>query len=95
MHDTFYVTLHRHVVLSTFSRISLSPAKWCVILESFFSHHCNIIQPVEPGAPPKFTLREDRIPGTTESWKAWCEGREVDEWVQSVAGVLDQGWNEQ
>ncbi|OJA15304.1 hypothetical protein AZE42_00956 [Rhizopogon vesiculosus] len=51
--------------------------------------------PVEPGAPPKFTLREDRIPGTTESWKAWCESREVDEWIQSVAGVLDQGWNEQ
>jgi actin-like protein 6B len=40
-------------------------------------------------------LREDRIPGTTESWKVWCENREVDEWIQSVAGVLDQGWNEQ
>ncbi|KAF9246972.1 actin family [Melanogaster broomeanus] len=51
--------------------------------------------PVEPGAPPQFTLREDRLAGTSESWKSWYEGREVDEWIQSVAGVLDQGWNEQ
>lgn len=51
--------------------------------------------PVEPSAPPLFTLREDRLAGTTESWKAWYEAREVDEWIQSVAGVLDQGWNEQ
>ncbi|KIM64500.1 hypothetical protein SCLCIDRAFT_633828 [Scleroderma citrinum Foug A] len=51
--------------------------------------------PVEPSAPPRFTLREDRRAGTTESWKAWYEAREVDEWIQSVAGVLDQGWNEQ
>ncbi|KAH7916750.1 actin family [Hygrophoropsis aurantiaca] len=51
--------------------------------------------PVEPSAPPRFTLREDRMAGTTESWKTWYENREVDEWVQSVAGVLDQGWNEQ
>ncbi|KZT72624.1 Actin/actin-like protein [Daedalea quercina L-15889] len=52
-------------------------------------------QPVDPGAPPKFELRQDRIAGTTESWKAWAEAREVEEWIQSVAGVLDQGWNEQ
>ncbi|KAF8897287.1 actin-related protein Arp4p [Infundibulicybe gibba] len=51
--------------------------------------------PVEPGAPPRFSLREDRIQGTTNSWKAWAESREVDEWTQSVAGVLDQGWNDQ
>lgn len=51
--------------------------------------------PVEPGAPPKFSLREDRISGTTNSWRNWCENREVDEWIQSVAGVLDQGWNDQ
>ena len=29
------------------------------------------------------------------SWKNWAEMREVEEWIQSVAGVLDQGWNEQ
>jgi len=52
-------------------------------------------QPVDPGLPPKFELRQDRIAGTTDTWKAWAEAREVEEWVQSVAGVLDQGWNEQ
>jgi len=52
-------------------------------------------QPVDAAVPPKFELRQDRIAGTTESWKAWYEAREVDEWIQSVAGVLDQGWNEQ
>jgi len=52
-------------------------------------------KPVEPGASPRFTLREDRLPGTTESWRSWYENREVDEWIQSVAGVLDQGWNDQ
>ncbi|KAG6332297.1 hypothetical protein ID866_6792 [Astraeus odoratus] len=54
-----------------------------------------IPKPVEPSAAPLFNLREDRLAGTTESWKAWYESREVDEWIQSVAGVLDQGWNEQ
>ncbi|KIO00756.1 hypothetical protein M404DRAFT_16358 [Pisolithus tinctorius Marx 270] len=51
--------------------------------------------PVEPSAPPRFTLREDRSAGTTESWTTWYETREVDEWIHTVAGVLDQGWNEQ
>jgi actin-like protein 6A len=51
--------------------------------------------PVEPGALPRFTLREDRVSGTTESWKKWYEANEVDEWIQSVASVLDQGWNDQ
>ncbi|KAI6099856.1 actin family [Pisolithus thermaeus] len=51
--------------------------------------------PVEPSAPPRFVLREDRLKGTTESWRTWYETREVDEWIQTVAGVLDQGWNEQ
>ncbi|KAH9951795.1 brg1-associated factor b [Amylocystis lapponica] len=52
-------------------------------------------QPVEAGAPPRFELRQDRAMGTTDSWRAWYEAREVDEWIQSVAGVLDQGWNDQ
>ncbi|KAF8901703.1 actin-related protein Arp4p [Gymnopilus junonius] len=51
--------------------------------------------PVDVGAMPKFTFREDRIAGTTESWRNWAEAREVDEWVQTVAGVLEQGWNDQ
>ncbi|KAJ7283875.1 actin-related protein Arp4p [Mycena rebaudengoi] len=51
--------------------------------------------PVDINAPPRFALREDRVNGVTDSWRAWYEGREVDEWVQSVAGVLEQGWNDQ
>lgn len=31
----------------------------------------------------------------TESWRGWYEAKEVEEWVQSVAGILDQGWNDQ
>ncbi|KAI0771894.1 actin-like protein Arp4p [Trametes elegans] len=51
--------------------------------------------PVDTGVPPKFQLREDRVAGTTDTWRAWAEAHEVDEWIQSVAGVLPQGWNEQ
>ncbi|PFH52679.1 hypothetical protein AMATHDRAFT_74136 [Amanita thiersii Skay4041] len=51
--------------------------------------------PVEPNVVPTFTLREDRVSGTTQSWRMWTENREVDEWIQSVAGVLEQGWNDQ
>lgn len=51
--------------------------------------------PVPPNAPPQFTLREDRVPSTTQSWNAWCEERETEEWIQSVCKVLDQGWNDQ
>ncbi|KAG7448986.1 actin-like protein Arp4p [Guyanagaster necrorhizus] len=51
--------------------------------------------PVEPNSPPKFTLREDRLTGTTNSWRQWYEAREVDEWLQTVGGVLESGWNDQ
>ncbi len=44
---------------------------------------------------PIYTLREDRIPGVTPTWREWYENREVDEWIMSVAAVLDQGWNDQ
>jgi hypothetical protein len=44
---------------------------------------------------PRFTLREDRFSKMTPSLASYYENREVDEWVQSVAGVLDQGWNDQ
>ena len=52
------------------------------------------MKPVDAGVPPKFTLREDRQAGTTDSWRTWAENREVEEWMQSVAGVLPQGWND-
>jgi hypothetical protein len=44
---------------------------------------------------PRFTLREDRFSKTTPSLASYYENREVDEWIQSVACVLDQGWNDQ
>lgn len=44
--------------------------------------------------PPKSILREDRIKDTTESWRAWAESCEVEEWVNGVSGVLENGWNE-
>ncbi|TBU32092.1 brg1-associated factor b [Dichomitus squalens] len=50
--------------------------------------------PVDAGVPPRFTLREDRRAGTTDSWRAWAENREVEEWIQSIGGVLPQGWND-
>ncbi|KAE9399051.1 Actin/actin-like protein [Gymnopus androsaceus JB14] len=50
---------------------------------------------VEPNTPPRYTLREDRLPGVTASWREWYESREVDEWLQSVGGIPDQGWNDQ
>ncbi|KAI0751391.1 actin-like protein Arp4p [Daedaleopsis nitida] len=51
--------------------------------------------PVDTSVPPKCTLREDRIAGTTDTWRAWAEAHEVDEWIQSVGGCLKEGWNEQ
>ena len=52
-------------------------------------------QPVDPGAEPRFNVREDRIQGITSSWRNWAENREVDDWIHSIASALDQGWNEQ
>ncbi|KAF8505513.1 actin-like protein Arp4p [Russula emetica] len=49
---------------------------------------------VESGAP-RFTMREDRFSKTTPSLASYYENLEVEEWIQSVAGVLDQGWNDQ
>ena len=53
------------------------------------------VQPVEAGALPRFAVREDRLSKTTPSLASYYENREVEEWIQSVAGVLDQGWNDQ
>jgi len=50
---------------------------------------------VDPGQAPQYTLRQDRIQGTTTSWRTWAETRELDEWLQSTAGVSEQGWNDQ
>lgn len=53
------------------------------------------MKPVDAGVAAKFTLREDRQAGTTESWRTWAENHEVEEWIQSIAGILPQGWNDQ
>ena len=52
-------------------------------------------KPVDPGVAPKYTLRRERQSGLTDSWRQWAEAREVEEWIQSIAGVLEQGWNDQ
>jgi len=44
---------------------------------------------------PIYTLRQDRLPRTTDSWRLWAENREVDEWIQAMGSVIDQGWNDQ
>jgi len=49
---------------------------------------------VDPNMPPQFALRQDRAAKTTDSWRQWAEEREIDEWVQHCAAVLDQGWND-
>ena len=52
-------------------------------------------QPVEPNADPRFTLRQDLFEKSTKTYRDWAEAREVDEWLQSVGGVLETGWNDQ
>ena len=44
---------------------------------------------------PIYALRQDRLPRTTDSWRQWAENREVDEWIQAMGAVIDQGWNDQ
>lgn len=51
---------------------------------------------MEAGTLPRFAVREDRsLKTTTPSLALHYENNEVEEWIQSVAGVLDQGWNDQ
>jgi len=52
-------------------------------------------QPVDPLQQPVFSYRQDRAASTTESWKTWAEQREVDDWIASVAAVLEQGYSDQ
>lgn len=51
--------------------------------------------PVDLHQMPRYTLRQERVAQTTESWKSWAEQKEVEEWIQSVAAVPEQGWNDQ
>ncbi|KAL9712470.1 Actin- protein 4 [Leucoagaricus gongylophorus] len=49
---------------------------------------------VDPNMPPQFTVRKSRLGRTTATWENWAEEREIDEWIQHCAAVLDQGWND-
>ncbi|KAJ3537367.1 hypothetical protein NMY22_g5619 [Coprinellus aureogranulatus] len=51
--------------------------------------------PVDLQQMPRYTLRQEKVTQTTESWKVWAEQKEVEEWIQSVAAVPEQGWNDQ
>lgn len=75
---------------------SLRASRYVVVY--FLGTACDqglVVQAVDAGVPPRVEVRQERMAGTTESWRAWYEAREVEEWIQSVAGVLDQGWNDQ
>jgi len=52
-------------------------------------------RPVEPHQPPVVTYREDRQSQTTESWMAWAQARELDEWLTHCGAILENGWNDQ
>jgi hypothetical protein len=94
---------------SNFSPTNSSRTRPCVFLNlatnSFLLTHVAFVfsliwpykteQAVESGALPRFTMREDRFSKTTPSLASYYENLEVEEWIQSVAGVLDQGWNDQ
>lgn len=60
-----------------------------------WSHHLIANKTVVPiNKLPSYTLREDRLRLTTESWKRWAEQREVDEWIAGAAGVLEHGFSD-
>jgi actin-like protein 6B len=85
--------MRRGIDLLPYQLITNKIVRYTICIFRSLSH--NFIKPVEPNAPAQFTLRDDRIAGTTNTWRAWAESRELDEWIQSIAGVLEQGWNDQ
>lgn len=42
----------------------------------------------EAGAQPKPVVRDDRVQGTTPSWRAWAEQGVVDQWKEACAEVV-------
>lgn len=43
----------------------------------------------EPGLEPHPTLREDRLSGTTGSWRSWAEEVVVDTWKETCGEVIN------
>lgn len=50
--------------------------------------------PVPSLQAPKFTLRDDRLPGTTASWRAYAEGKIVEGWRENCAAVSETAFDE-
>jgi actin-like protein 6A len=42
----------------------------------------------EPGVEPRPTVRQERLDGTTPSWRAWAEQSVVDSWKETCAEVV-------
>jgi hypothetical protein len=106
---TLITQSHSHPPIQLFSHqlIANKTVRNLLLLEFFLLTHTRCLvfsltdnltaqtkQAVESG-PPRFTMREDRFSKTTPSLASYYENLEVEEWIQSVAGVLDQGWNDQ
>jgi len=74
----------------------LITGKTVLILPSTISFRSHLVtKHVDLNAPPNYVIRQERQAATTQSWLSWAENREVDEWIQNVAGILEQGWNDQ
>lgn len=50
---------------------------------------------VDPGAPANVTLRQDRVDGSTASFRAYQVNRVVNDFKESVAQVLETPWDDQ
>ncbi|KAI0285035.1 brg1-associated factor b [Russula aff. rugulosa BPL654] len=94
--------LRKGLVHSALPQLVHAHAKHTLITQShshppiqLFSHQLIANKTAVESGPPRFTMREDRFSKTTPSLASYYENLEVEEWIQSVAGVLDQGWNDQ
>jgi len=92
-----YSALPRHVY-STANRILANPGvpPSSRPLISLIPHQLIATKkPVANNYPPAVTYRDDRQSKTTESWMAWAQAREVEEWLTHCGGILEHGWNDQ
>lgn len=51
-------------------------------------------QPCDPGAPPQATLREDRLQGTTPSFRMYHTMGVLNDFKEAVCQVLEAPWDE-
>lgn len=50
--------------------------------------------PVPAGAAPRFSLRDDRVQGTTDSWREWAEGRVVEGFREATGAVFESRYED-